>query len=43
MCAPKEVFPGPQPEQQTPKKADLPPEPTKLTFAENKNGQLTLF
>lgn len=43
MCAPKEVSPGPQLEQRTQKKASPPPEPAKLTFAENKNGQLTLF
>ena len=43
MCAPKEGASGPQPAQQTQKKAALPPEPTKPIFTENKNGQLTLF
>lgn len=34
---------GPQPAQQAQTKVTPPPEPTRLTFAENKNGQLTLF
>lgn len=43
MCRPEEGKNAPQPAQQAQKKAALPPEPTRPIFAENKNGQLTLF
>ena len=43
MCRPEEEKNDPQPAQQAQKKAALPPEPTRPIFAENKNGQLTLF
>lgn len=43
MCRPEEGKTAPQPAQQAQTKATPQPEPTRLTFAENKNGQLTLF
>lgn len=43
MCRPEEGKNDPQPAQQAQTKATPPPAPEKLVFAENKNGQLTLF